>query len=164
MAKPVLSYDDFSWTTPGDLACRAARNEPWDFYRQTEVHIAGHGTVTPSDAPESDDPPLGALHVIAAVQPDGEPNSDDSAARLAVLDRELAVRGIRAIPAIGAGLDSDYQEESRAVLGLNDVEARELGLRYGQVAIFAWNGPRWSLLACATDRQDHRGWCWTPER
>lgn len=39
--------------------------------------------------------------------------------------------------------------------GLSNEEARQFGLRFGQVAVFAWQGPRWSLLASATDRETH---------
>jgi hypothetical protein len=77
-----------------------------------------------------------------------------------VLDRELHAAGITSIPAIGSSFDGNHSEESRAVFGLNDASARGLGRRFGQVAVFAWNGPRWSLLACASDRQTHRSWTW----
>jgi hypothetical protein len=81
---------------------------------------------------------------------------------MAVLDRELQAARLTSIHAIGVSFDGNHREDSRAVFGLDDAYARELGLRFGQVAIFAWRGPRWSLLACATDRQVHRAWRWEP--
>lgn len=101
---------------------------------------------------------LGPLHVITAVQPESEPESDETIARLGVLDRELHAAGITSIRAVGSSFDGNHREESRAIFGLDDALARRLGRQFGQVAVFAWSGPRWSLLACAADRQTHRRW------
>lgn len=146
----------------------ASDDAPWRYYEQTAVRFdapACSGRVVPvSDLGGGDEsPPLGPLHVVTAVQPDRDPGTADSFARLEVLDRELTAAGIRSIPAVGSSFDGGHAEESRAVFGLSDDQARRLGLRYGQVAVFAWNGPRWSLLACATDRQTQRGWKWMTE-
>lgn len=144
----------------------ALDESPWRYYLQTIVQFkAGDrsGTVVPlDDAAGGESAPLGPLHVIAAVQPGSHPASAENAARMGVLDHELRQTGIRSICAVGSGLDGRHAEESRAVLGLSDADARALGVRFGQVAIFAWNGPRWSLLACAVDRHTHRAWQWTP--
>jgi hypothetical protein len=145
-----------------------AQNEfPWRHYLQTAVEVDDDvqvGTVWPLTTGEhgGELPPLGPLHVITAIQPDGDPTSADSAARMAVLDRELQAARLVSIQAIGIGFDGHHREVSRAVFGLDDHQARALGTRFGQVAIFAWQGPRWSLLACATDRQVHRAWRWEP--
>lgn len=132
---------------------------------QTAVEFDANGqagTVWPLGSAETGctRPPLGALHVITAIQPDTDPTVAENAARMNVLDRELQTAGITSIRAIGSSFDGIHREESRAVFGLDDDQARELGLRFGQVAVFAWRGPRWSLLACATDRQEHRSWRW----
>jgi hypothetical protein len=47
------------------------------------------------------------------------------------------------------------------VFGVDDTAARQLGQRFGQVAVFAWHGPRWSVLACVGDRRTDSGWRWT---
>ena len=145
----------------------ASDDTPWRYYEQTVVQFdapACSGRVVPVSLGGGDEsPPLGSLHVVTAVQPDGEPGSADSLARLGVLDRELTAAGIRAIPAVGSSLDGGHAEVSRAIFGLSDDQARQLGLRFGQVAVFAWSGSRWSLSACASDRQTHRGWKWIPE-
>lgn len=158
------TYEDFSWTTREELARRSEGDDPWAYYEQTAVYFEGAsstGRVVPLvDGGGDERPPLGTLHVVTAIQPETEPGSSDNAARMVVLDQELSVQGIRSIRAVGASFDGEHAEESRAVFGLSDEFARQLGLRFGQVAVFAWGGPRWSLLACATDRQTHRGWRW----
>ncbi|UHJ57097.1 DUF3293 domain-containing protein [Mycolicibacterium fortuitum] len=160
----MLRHEDFTWTTAEELTAKAAGDDPWRYYEQTAVSFATSGpggrVIPVAEDSGGEDPPLGPLHVVTAIQPDGEPGSADSAARMAVLDQELAAFDIRSIPAVGASFDGEHSEESRAVFGLSDDQARQLGLRFGQVAVFAWCGPRWSLLACATDRQTHRRWRW----
>jgi hypothetical protein len=141
----------------------AVADRPWSFYLETLVHFQTAcvtGVVRPVRAGGSDQPPLGSLHVISATQPGSDPDSKESASRLAVLDLELRAAGIGSIPAIGSSFDGKHQEDSRAVFGLSDVEACELGVRFGQVAVFAWHGPRWSLLACAGRRRTDRNWLW----
>ncbi len=160
----MRSYEDFTWTAADELARLAEGDDPWCHYEQTAVRFdepAGGGRVIPAvDGSGEERPQLGALHIVTAIQPGTEPGSSDNVARLAVLDQELAAAGIRSIRVVGASFDEKHAEESRAVFGLSDDEARRLGLRFGQVAVFAWRGPRWSLLACATDRQTHRAWRW----
>lgn len=53
---------------------------------------------------------------------------------MAVLDRELYAADIVAIPALGSSFDGTHCEESRAVFGLDDSSACQLGQRFGQVA------------------------------
>ncbi|TXI53447.1 DUF3293 domain-containing protein [Mycolicibacter arupensis] len=158
-------HSDFQWTASSTLAQCTQGDYPWQHYLQTAVEFEGDrqaGTVWPVDCGEigCEQPPLGPLHIITAVQPDSNPTSAENLARMAVLDHELQTAGIASITAIGVSFDGTHREESRAVFGLDDGQARALGLRFGQVAIFGWRGPRWSLLACATDRQEHRRWRW----
>ena len=54
-------------------------------------------------------------------------------------------------------------ERSLAVFGVTVEEALALGRRFGQVAIFDWEGPGWSLLACVGDRRTDRGWRWVAD-
>ncbi|CAM3018346.1 DUF3293 domain-containing protein [Prescottella defluvii] len=160
-----MNYEDFAWTPSEQLAALAESDTPWQYYLRTRVRFdpeGPSGTVWPlSDHQQGGDtPPLGRLHVITAVQPDADPDSDDSLARMALLDRSVREAGLRSIRAVGSSFDGAHSEDSRAVIGLDDAQARELGARFGQVAVFAWNGPRWSLLACATERETHRPWRW----
>jgi len=161
----VEKYEDFFWAASDDLASMADQDTPWRYYEQTAMQFVEPGcsgrVVPVSDLGGGNKHlPLGPLHVVTAIQPDGDPDSGDSAARLKVLDRELRAAGIRSIRAVGSSLDGGHAEESRAIFGQTDRQARELGRRFGQVAVFAWSGPKWSLLACAADRQTHRGWKW----
>lgn len=160
----AAAYDDFGWTSERELRQMAAGAKPWKYYLDTVVHFASEsltGTVVPVETPpDSDTPPWGSLHVVSAVQPGTDPESLDNAARLKVLDDELFRLGLQAVPAIGAGIDSDYKEDSRAVFGLDDSSAQALGLRFGQVAVFGWRGPIWSLMACASTRRTDRSWRW----
>ena len=160
----MATYDDFTWVSATELKRFALSEQPWSFYLETEVYLeAGNksGVVRPADKLELVRPPLGALHVISATQPGAEPDREKDTARLAVLIAELRGAQIETIRAVGSSFSGDHREESRAVFGLTDDTARDLGIRFGQVAIFSWNGPRWSLLACADDRQVHRPWQWT---
>jgi hypothetical protein len=159
----VYTYDDFTWVCPAELGKMAQCTTPWEWYLATKVHIYTSeliGIVCPVESDGEDDPPLGPLHVITAVQPRSEPDSDENIARIGVLDRELRAAGISSVRAVGTSLDGKHREESRAVFGLDDAQARGIGRRFGQVAIFSWTGPRWSLLASAGDRQTHRLWRW----
>lgn len=161
----MREYEDFSWTTPWQLRKRAQDKTLWDLYRQTEVcfdTLELVGRVRPIDEDGSDLPPVGPVHIISATQPDSDPKSDDNLLRLALLDHELAINGVQTMPAVGSSFSGDYQEPSRAIFGVDDVFARALGVRFGQVAIFSWRGTKWSLLACAADQQDDRPWQWTP--
>lgn len=137
---------------------------PWRLCEQTAVYFdLGNysGQVVPTvEGAGEDNPSLGAVHVVAAIEPNTDPQAIDNVNRMDVLDIELGAAGLHVLPAVGASTDGTYSEDSRAVFGLSDDDARQLGLRFGQVAVFAWRGPRWSLLACATDRVTHRGWRW----
>lgn len=158
------SYDDFTWA-PADELERLARCEvPSRYYLETAVHFDDtelRGSVWPlTDGLAGEQPPLGPMHIVAAIQPTDDIEDTDADARLHVLDEELQSAGLSSIRAVGTSFDGTHSEESRAIFGLDDSRARALGCRYGQVAIFAWNGPRWSLLACAADRAVHRAWQW----
>lgn len=158
----MLTYDDFSWTSPECLAECANRDSPWHYYLETEVQF-DVGVVRPAEDGNGHEPPFGPLHVVTAVQPDADPDSAESAARMGILDQELKARAIRAIPVVGSNFDGTQREDIRAIFGLTDDEARGLGARFGQVAVFAWQGEHWSVLACATARSTHARWHWDPQ-
>lgn len=159
----MQTYDDFTWVGRAELESQALCTNPWGWYLQTKVYFENstpRGIVCPVDSDGEDLPPLGPLHVITAVQPQSDPASDESIARLGVLDRELAAANICSIPVVGVSFDGSHQEKSRAVFGLDDAQACKLGVRFGQVAVFSWSGPRWSLLASVGNRETHRAWRW----
>lgn len=160
----TISYEDFTWVARLELEERAERDEPWCFYLDTEVFLKSanrSGIVRPAVSGGSCRPPFGGLHVVSATQPGEDPDSERSQQRLTILDQELKAADLRWIHAVGSSMHGKHSEESRAVFGLDDDRARALGRRFGQIAVFAWRGPRWSLLACAAAREDHRSWTWT---
>lgn len=159
MGSLLKIYDDFEWTPPSVLAELAHNKRPWLYYLATAVRFDS-GTVRPADDGDGENPPLGPLHVITAVHPNSHPDSAENAVRMAVLDSELVRRGVEALPAVGVSFDDNHREDSRAIFGFTDNEARALGRRFGQVAIFGWRGRQWSVLACATDRIERRAWRW----
>lgn len=159
-------YGDLDWTTSAQLEKLALGDEPWARYLDTAVYLenaAMRGTVRPVADSIENEPPFGELHVITAIQPDADPQSHESEARLKILTNYLLDEEIEAIRAVGSSFDGVHREESRAVLGINDDRAREIGRTFGQVAVFAWRGRSWSLLACATNRQSHMAWRWQAE-
>lgn len=165
----MLEHQDLSWVRAAELARLARGDSPWHEYLNTKVHFHGagvRGTLHPALTTQTVDVSgsrLEPLHVITAVQPGEDPRGAQSDVRLRILDDALRAAGLASIRAVGESLDDSYREEGRAVFGLDDTSARELGLRFGQVAIFAWNGPTWSLLACATDRREDRQWRWADD-
>lgn len=166
----VNEYEALPWTSLAELKDLAIKDLPWNFYLETEVYFETPeraGVVRPVREPGDTAPPWGPLHVISATQPGSDEDPEVSTARLAVLDRELResfTKPIRWIRAVGSSFDGAHHEESRAVFGLDDDAARALGVRFGQVAIFSWTGPWWSLLACASDRVERRPWQWSEYR
>jgi hypothetical protein len=122
------------------------------------------GTVQPAArASGANRPPLGPLHVITAVQPDSDPASADNSARMMLLDNELSAAKLHYAVALGSSFDGEHREVSRAVFGLDDTAARQLGERFGQVAVFCWRGAVWSLQACVSDDRRDRPWHWLAE-
>jgi hypothetical protein len=162
----TASYADFTWVAIPELKRLADSEGLWRYYRDTEVYLESatrSGTVRPVDSEGSQRPPFGALHIISATQPGETPGTKDSERRITVLQQELRTAGLMSIRAVGSSIHGGYSEESRAIRGLDDDRARELGCRFGQVAIFSWHGPHWSLLACATNRETLRAWQWTDD-
>nr|WTB35273.1 DUF3293 domain-containing protein [Streptomyces sp. NBC_00830] len=138
----------------------------WAQYQQAVVDIEfGRRTlqVTP-DAPgltagAYPGPPGSTIHVVTAFNPTGHlvPDQDNDRAQLRLV-AELERRGLTWWPAIGGDSRGIHTERSAAVLGLDDQSARELGRRYGQDAVFAWDAYSWRLLACNTGTVTVAGW------
>lgn len=159
----MVTHDDLVWPGDVELEALSLQDTPWAWYEATKVTFDGaklRGTVRPVLSDGQLHPPRGPLHVVTAVQPDSEPDSADNGLRMQILDRELAAAGIPVIAAVGTGFDGEHAEQSRAVFGLDDGAACHLGRRFGQVAVFGWSGPHWSLLACVGERRTHRLWRW----
>ena len=161
------AHEDFKWAAPTRLAELAEDEELWGHYLRTAVYLESsrlQGSVRPAGQQGGVHPPLGPLHVITAIQPGADPRSDESAVRLQVLRRYLASAKKVSIRAVGSNVEGTYSEEGCAVFGLTDNRARKIGRKFGQVAIFAWRGPNWSLIACAADQQTNMTWQWEPSK
>jgi len=122
-----------------------------DLYLKTEVSIEHQGRLIPiADSPLIDQ--AATIHVITAWNPgDERPTPAENDAANARLFDELADRGLSPMRAIGADPDSPHFEESWAVEGLTDDDAREIGAKYGQVAIFRFSGRAQAVLSCFED-------------
>jgi len=126
-----------------------------EIYLATEVSIEEAGRFVP--ACHSDIVLSGVVHVITAWNPGHErptrAENDAANQRLASL---LVARGYEAVPAIGSDPDSEHFEESWAVVGMSDEEARVIGAEFGQVAVFRLSSGTQEVLACIDDRQLRR--------
>jgi hypothetical protein len=60
--------------------------------------------------------------------------------------------------AIGVDPATGRHEEGVAVRGVPEAEVLELGVRYGQDAIFAWTPAEWVIVACRGGRRQASGW------
>lgn len=100
------------------------------------------------------------IHVITAANPFGRVvSAEDNAQAQQALRRELLRFNVDAIwNAVGGDLDGDHTEESLAVVGLSDSQARDIGLRFSQDAIFAWTPRTLAVLSCVSDEVSLRGW------
>jgi hypothetical protein len=144
-----------------------ARTPQWTLYEQAVVDIElPEQTIRVTPAPlEVPDGPFPApraetIHIVTAYNPAGRPASVQDNHRAQRLDR----RAFRWWPAAGGDMDGLHMEESPAVIGLSDREARALGHRFGQDAVFAWSPTTWRLLAClSTAEAPVRGWRATPQ-
>jgi hypothetical protein len=151
----------FEAALPGlqELVRRAQDDALWAAYCCTEVVIdspTGPIQLQPSADTAGTEPPLGPLHVLTACDPGSR---GDRAADPERIDRlNWAIAGHLVYTARGVDPTGAHSEASVAVVGLTDAEARELGLRFGQVAVFGWSGPRWSVIACAGGRRTDFGW------
>jgi len=101
----------------------------------------------------------GVVHVLTAWNPGDERPSreenDDANERLLI---ELVSRGLNPCRAVGADPDSEHAEESWAVHGLSDDEARAIGAAFGQVAVFRLTATDQTVLACFEDWVVSRPW------
>ena len=100
---------------------------------------------------------LGALHVITAWNPaDERPTRETNDRANDALHADLFSRKLAPLRALGRDPNSSHAEESWAVCDFNDHDARELGAKYGQVAVFRITSATQTVLACFAT--------WTVER
>ena len=126
-------------------------------YLKTVVSIEEDGLLVPASNARC--VAKGVVHVLTAWNPGDERPSreenDDANEKLRI---ELVSRGLNPCRAVGADPDSEHAEESWAVHGLSDDEARALGTAFGQVAVFRLTATGQAVLACSEDWVASRSW------
>jgi hypothetical protein len=124
-------------------------------YLKTEVSVEVEGRLVPaSTAVASHNDPL---HVITGWNPgDARPTREENEKANSELCNRLRAMGLHPVRALGADPDSDHAEESWAVVGLSDDQARALGAEFGQVAVFRLAGGVQTVLACFEDWERSR--------
>jgi hypothetical protein len=123
-------------------------NELADLYLKTRVTIEEDGLMV--DAADAKVVKRGVVYVITAWNPgDLRPTEKDNLAANATLRGRLVELGLHPIRAVGSDPDSTHFEESWAVSGLTDAEARAIGADFGQAAIFRLEARSQTVLGCA---------------
>jgi hypothetical protein len=150
--------------------CRSvplAQDDRWDSYADTVVEIVRGGegdmlTVRPAppgqigDWPWPDDEPV---VVLTAWDPGAErPGTKVNRRRQQELDSLLRPMARELCHAVGEDPGSGHREEGVAVLGVAVNEARAVGARFGQEAIFVWTRDQWAIVSCASERRQALGW------
>ena len=126
-------------------------------YLKTVVSIEEDGSLVPASNARC--VAQGLVHVLSAwnsgdERPSREEN-DDANEKLRI---ELVSRGLNPCRAVGVDPHSEHAEESWAVHGLSDDEARALGTAFGQVAVFSLTATGQAVLACSEDWVVSRSW------
>jgi hypothetical protein len=126
-------------------------------YLKTVVLIEEDGLLVPASTARCIT--HGAAHVLTAWNPgDERPSREENDAANEKLRIELLSRGLDPCRAVGADPDSEHAEESWAVCGLSDDEARVIGAAFGQVAVFRLTATDQTVLACFEDWVVSRPW------
>jgi hypothetical protein len=143
---------------------RSAKPAQWPHYLRAVVDIAfpRHSlrvTAGPFDGGVSSLPhPLdgaGTIHIVTAFNPRGRKASTHTNLRAQhELLHSIGLRRLQWWPAVGGDPAGTHAEISAAVVGMDDAQARALGRRFGQDAVFAWSPASWRLLACADAAHD----------
>ncbi|MFK0112138.1 DUF3293 domain-containing protein [Streptomyces sp. NPDC091217] len=137
---------------------RSPKPAQWANYRRAVVDIAfpSHSiriTPDPSGGAPGRPYPLNSahtIHIVTAFNPRGHNTTVQANLRAQhELLRNLGLRGLRWWPAVGGDVAGTHAEISAAVVGMDDTQARALGQRFGQDAVFAWSPTSWRLLGCA---------------
>lgn len=119
-----------------------------ELYLATEISIEEHGDLVP--ASHFSGLVDGVLHILTAWNPGtARPGQKANEAADQALYRDLVAIGLTPIRAVGTDPQSTHHEESWAVNGLTDHQAKTRGARYGQVAIFRLEGSHQHVLFCS---------------
>jgi hypothetical protein len=134
-----------------------SQRELQKLYLKTVVLIEEDGLLVPASNARC--VAQGVVHVLTAWNPgDERPSREENDAASEKLRIELVSRGLSPCRAVGADPDSGHAEESWAVVGLSDDEARAIGAAFGQVAVFRLTATGQAVLACSEDWMVSRSW------
>jgi hypothetical protein len=126
-------------------------------YLKTVVLIEEDGSLVPASNARC--VAQGVVHVLTGWNPgDERPSREENDATDEELRTELVSRGLNPCRAVGADPDSEHAEESWAVCGLSDDEARAIGAAFGQVAVFRLTATGQAVMACFEDWVVSRRW------
>jgi hypothetical protein len=148
-----------------------SQSSRWDAYVTAELRIdtpGGPVHVYPAPALQATgrypDPQRRPIAVITAHNPGGA--DADPAANVAAqqaLEAELDRRGLTWWRAAGADPDWGHVEDSVAVPGMSEQDARKLGAGFGQEAIFLLSPAGLKVIDCLTGRLSMTGWHIEPD-
>ena len=132
------------------MTCHTPEDDPArfeDLYLSTHVTVEVNGIWV--SAPEAVGLIGQSLHVVTAWNPgDDRPTDAENEAANSLLRSDLEILGTRVLPALGSDPNSDHAEKSWAVAGISEESAIELGVKYGQVAIFRLEAESQTVLSC----------------
>ncbi|MGW3635251.1 DUF3293 domain-containing protein [Streptomyces sp. NPDC005122] len=95
------------------------------------------------------------IHIVTAFNPHGRHTTARANLRAQhELLHDIGLHGLQWWPAVGGDPVCTHAEISAAVVGMDDAQARALGRRFGQDAVFAWTPASWRLLSCADAAHD----------
>jgi Protein of unknown function (DUF3293) len=99
------------------------------------------------------------VHILTACNPGNQHlDSRTNLQRQTELVDDLERRGLQCWPAIGGNESGSHEEVSVACAGLTDHDAKLLGGRWGQDAIFRWTPEQWTVLPCGGSEPQPLGW------
>jgi hypothetical protein len=144
--------------------------DPWAAYARTvvEIHRPGEAdiVVRPSPPGRSGAWPWASslpVHILTAWDPgEDRPGDPENRVQQAALEADLRHVTRELWSTVGVDAVSGHREEGVAVRGVSDAEARALGARYRQDAIFVWTPDAWVITACNGERRVALGWSVAP--
>jgi len=156
VASPVAPIVPAASGGTTDLDAPGGREWLWRHYERAliSVEVAPGQWVVLKGTDASEEVPFGfPVHVITAWNPDSviQPATTNDRAQKALMS-DLRAQGVMFYRALGRSSDGDYSEDSLAVVGLDRSSAKELGLRYGQAAVFEVDEDTVTVVACGSDR------------
>lgn len=142
----------------------------WAAYAETVVDFTppGRGTFRIRPVPQGEVGiwPSGfktPLFVITAWNPRSDLRTfEQNQLHQSQLEADIVGSGLVFWPAVGRDTISDQFEESFVISGLSEEEAKALGAKFGQNAVFSWTPEKWEVVSCTDERRLTFGWTMEP--